>query len=401
VLGGLISPDQSVAQTDLQAENQSGGVPMEQIPGTSLFSRSPFRLDLAFDGGYDDNVNTNDLNQKGSAFADGQGTLSGKIGTERSNLTLNSMVQLIYFTDNVGIVNNPEINSQFSLDAFHSVSRRLQLRADLRAAYQEEPDFSANIGPNRRVGYFFNTDDSVSASFEWFQDFSTVTTARARWVRYDDAIVGALDNRVEGTIGEQFRYSLRRVVLVGEYRFEIIRYDTAPLDSTSHYLLGGIDYQVNQQMNVTIRGGATLRTYDQGTNKTEPEAEGTLNYQIGRTSALSLNARYGLEEPDATFAFGTRTTFRVGLQLHQWLTAHIQAILASYYTHDDNETLSNGPGVAVSQQVNSYDVSGTLLYALNRRWAVHVNFERSGIDSGLMGQNYTRDRYSAGFYLSF
>ena len=51
------------------------------------------------------------------------------------------------------------------------------------------------------------------------------------------------------TFGETVQFSLtRRTNLVGDYRYQITDYDTAPNDSTTHYLLAGIDHHLTEHL---------------------------------------------------------------------------------------------------------------------------------------------------------
>jgi hypothetical protein len=391
------SPAQA-AEPDFDLDAQSASGPIEQSQGFSLFSRSPLHLSLSVDGGYDTNADTTGQQRQASTFTEGQATLAGTFGTERAHATIDSTVQLIYFTSGIG-VQNPEVNTHGGISAFYSISRRLQLAAHLSAAYQVEPDFSANIGPEQRVGYFFTTADNISATFQWFGPISTVTSDSVLLVRYNDSTIGFDQDRVEDTIGEEVRWALARGALVGEYRFQLVDYDHAPLNSTSHYALGGLDYPFNERLNMTLRGGVTFRFFDNGPERTEPRAEGTLNYLIGRKSTISCNVSYGLEDPDSPL-FMSRTTFRGGLQLKYWLTGHLLSTFAGYYTNSHN---NSAPGVVVNGSLNeeSYSVSLDLQYSFGRRWGIHAGFDYSGTGSDAALVGYSRERYIAGVVVNF
>jgi opacity protein-like surface antigen len=384
-------------ESNLDIGGESASASTGQGQGISIFTRNPLHLSLAIDGGYDTNVSTTGQQSQGSAFTQGQATATGAFGTERANATIASSVQVIYNSDQISGP-NPEINSNGSITASYSVSRRLLITGQLSAAYQDEPNFGANIGPDQRVGYFFTSTDNISASFQWFGPFSTVTNDNVVIVHYDDSTIGFDENRIEETIGEQLRWSLARGALVGEYRFQIVDYDDSLRNSVSHYVLGGIDYPFNERLNATVRGGATFRFFDDGIQRAEPRAEGTLNYMIGPKSSISCNASYGLEEPD-TPIFTSRTTFRAGLQWKYWLTAHVLSSLTGYYTNSRNST---GNAIAtVSPNEESYSLSAGLEYALTSHWAIHASFDYTGDTSDIAIRNYSRERYSAGLVVNF
>lgn len=391
----------SAVESEVTVTESAPDVATEQSSGISLFTRNPLHLTLSLDGGYDTNVGTGGQQGSASAFTDGRGTLVGAFGDERANLTIDSGLEVIYFTDQVSGP-NPEVNTHGGISGAYAISQRLGVTAHVSAAYQAEPDFSANIGPDQRVGYFFTTNDDVSASFQWFNPLSTVTSASIMVVKYDDSTIGLEQDRHEETIGQQVRWALARGTLVGEYRFQRVDYDTdIGRNSDSHYALGGIDYPFNERVNVTLRGGATFRFFDDGTERTSPRAEGTLNYLLGRTSALTCNVSYGLEEPDSPL-FKSRTTFRGGLQLKYWLTRHLLSTFSGYYSNSDNQTAS---GVVVNGSSNeeTYSVSAGLQYSFTSRWGVHAGFDYSGVSSGTTGgvQDYSRERYTGGVVVNF
>ena len=389
------------AEPDLAAGEPAPDVTSDQSAGISLLTRNPLHLSLSADGGYDTNVGTGGQQGHGSAFTDGRGTLAGTFGTERANATIDSSVDVIYYTDNINGP-NPEVNTRGGISGSYSVSRRLLITGRLSAAYQIEPDFSANIGPDQRVGYFFTTDDTLSGSFQWFNSLSTVTSAGVKIVKYDDSTIGFDQDRNEETLGQQVRWALARGTLVGEYRFQIVDYDhDIGRNSESHYTLAGIDYPFNERANVTLRGGATFRYFDDGTERTSPRAEGTLNYLLGRTSMLTGNVSYGLEEPDSPL-FQSRTTFRGGLQFKYWVTRHLLSTFAGYYSNSDNQPAS-GVVVNGSSKEESYSVSAGLQYSFTSRWGVHAGFDYSGINSDAIGgiRDYSRERYTGGVVVNF
>jgi hypothetical protein len=399
----MVSCTQSLIalESDVQEATQGGAVTTEQKPGISLFSRFPVILTLSLDGGYDSNVNTTS-NSHGSAYGEGRANLLYDVKTERSSLTVTGGTDVIYFSDGA-TGPNPEVNTLIQLGGRYNYSEKLVLTMSLSGAYQAEPDFSANVGPNQRVGYFFTTTDGLSGSYQWTSLVSTVSTETFRLIRYDDSTVGALEDRIENTLGQQMLFHISmRTALVAEYRLELIDYDTFPRDSISHSLLGGIDHSFNEHLNVTLRGGATFRTYTNGNDstKTAPDFDGALNYVIGRTSSLSWTASYGLEAPDAATTANT-TTFRTGVQVKYGLTSRISCVAGAYYIHEDNESF-NFPGTgSIDTSEDTYDVSLGLQYAFNRQWSFHVGFDASGITSDQRGNDYSRQRYSAGLSFTF
>ena len=92
--------------------------------------------------------------------------------------------------------------------------------------------------------------------------------------------------------------------MIAEYRIEFITYDNNDLrDSITNFALVGIDHSFSPRFNISLRGGAEFREYDnavlnQNSNVTDPYFEGTLIYAVGKQTSISWTNRYGLEEPD-------------------------------------------------------------------------------------------------------
>jgi len=402
VWGGFFALTALAEEAPVETATQSQTVTTEPKSSFSLFSRFPVVFSLSVDGGYDTNPGTSSGSSRGSVFDSARGNLSYEAGTQRWHLTLTAVTEVVYFFDNAPST-NPEVNTSFQLAGHYNVSDRLTLSLGLTGSYQAEPDFSANIGPNRRAGYFFTTTDTLSASYQWTPLISTVSSEMFMLVNYDDAMVGAFADRIENTLDQQVLFHLSlRTALVAEYRFQVVDYKTFPHDSTSNYVLGGIDHSFNSRVNVSLRGGVNFRSYTGGSTKTAPQFDGTLNYAIGRKSSLSWITHYGLEAPDSPTVANT-TAFRTGVQLQYGLTPRIISTVGAYYIHNDNQSFST-PGIAgMDTSDDTYDVSLNVQYSLNRHWAFHVGFDASGTNSNLNSPtaDYSRQRYSAGLNFTF
>jgi hypothetical protein len=387
--------------TTTEVSTTSEAVPGATDSALSLVSRVPFKFSISVDAGYDTNVNNANSSSDGSGYGLVRADLSYDGGTQRTHFTLTIGADLTYYFQGAADP-NPETNTRVHFTLRHSVDSRLSLLATLDAEYRAEPDFSQDVGPNRRSGYFFTTNDFFSATYAWTSLISTVTSENFRWVKYDNSTVGAFEDRIENTIGQQLKFNLSgRTALVGEYRFELIDYDRFPHDSTSQYILGGIDHSFSERASMSLRGGATLRSYSQnGTDQTEPYFSGSFLYAIGRRSSLNWNVSYSLESPDSPLIASTKA-FRTGLQFTYGLTARITTSLAAYYVHQQNESF-DFPGVgSFSTTEDSYDVSLNVGYSINRHWGVHVGLQTSGNAMDIANSDYTRERYSAGVNYSF
>ena len=279
-----------------------------------------------------------------------------------------------------------------------------------------EPDIGSNVGFDSQQGNFFQTLDSLKATYNWSLRLSTVTSDKFLLVNYDNAQSAALD-RIENTVGQEFRYDVlhKSNTLVAEYRFEIVDYQSSSArNSLTSFALAGFNKDFSPQLKLTFRGGASFRDYIDGGSRTDPYLESSLGYAGAHESLLSWKTTYGVEEPSSTNVL-SRTTFRTGLEFKYSFTARIIGTLNAYYHHDDNQgvassssggssgTSSGGstgsPGSNFTE--NAYDVFVDGRYIIGHRWSFDLGFEYSGIQSGDAARDYTRIRSSAGVTYNF
>src|ERR1041385_3886034 len=199
--------------------------------GTGNFARSPFRVSVAVREGYDDNVYTTNENPIGSFFTNGNVVIGYKFGSARTRLDVEAHGGASYYY-NRPFGQDYDINTGLTLTISHQATPRLGLAGAAYLTYQSEPDFNTGFGINRRNGNYFYTNDKFSTSYQWTPRFSTVTSYTLGVINYEDSSIGAYEDRFEHTFGNEFRYLvLPTTTLVGEYRYEIIDFDTAARDS--------------------------------------------------------------------------------------------------------------------------------------------------------------------------
>jgi hypothetical protein len=285
-----------------------------------------------------------------------------------------------------------------TLAVTHNFSTRLSFRADVYAAYQTEPNFQSNVGPENVRAPHFNTRDILSVSYHWLPRFATVTSYTFDRVLYaQSSSVATSSNRTQQTLGEQFRFSLTsRTNLIGEYRFETINYDSVPNNnSIIHFALVGVDHRLTEHIRFDVRGGESFRSLENDGDSASPTFEGTLGYRRSNHS-LSWTTSYGFEAPTAANV-STSKTWRTGLNLTYQLTSRVHSTAAVYYNHNENEgSTSSGTGAQDSLQFTL-----GLGYTINRRLALHANYEHTMQSSQGSTSGYSRNQYSAGLSYTY
>lgn len=375
---------------------------------TNEHSFLPFLVSFGLHVGYDSNSRTT-ANGSSSFFTDEELTLA----YDRTRGPLD-----LHILSGAGVVERfglkTDVNAFLDLSLTYRVSPRLTLTGKIDAAYRAEPDFTSDVGVTGRAGNYFTTNNELSAAYQWSRRFSTVSSYTLRLIRYENSLVAASTDREEHTLGEEFRLALfRQTVVVADYRFLVVDYDTFPRDSLTHFALVGVEQSFSSRLQAQLRGGASFRSFQQGDNQVNPDFEGSLNYALGRDSSLSLMSRYSVEEPSGLQSSLSRTTFRTGLQFHYAFTNRISSAVGLNYHHDENQAGIPATGVSgfppdSAFSTDAYEILLSLRYQISRHVDVDVGYQHSEVNSSGQTQNvfgqarqYSRNRYSLGLNFSF
>lgn len=371
-----------------------------EAAGLGWLPAVPVQVSAGVDMGYDDNVTLSSSGQ-GSVFARENVVLTYARPSERTQLSLIGVGRFSQYFDVSG---QDETSGNVTLSLTHNFSSRLSFYANVYGTYQNEPNFQSNVGPQNVRTPFFDTVDLFALTYHWLLRFSTVTSYTFERVYYpssstvnsQNAFQNTLaQNRIQNTFSEEFQFNLtRRTVLVGEYRFEAIDYDTAPLNSTTNFLLAGINHNLTEHLMVHVRGGESFRSLENEGNTASPYFEGSLEY-VRSNHSLNWSASYGYESPTATGATTTKT-WRTGLNLTYDLTSRLISTTGVYYHHDENQ---GGTGSTGTQ--DSFDLSVGLRYMINKRFALQANYEHESTSSLGSTPGYSRNRYYAGLTYTY
>ncbi len=378
---------------------QSAEVTTPQL-GTGNFSPSPFRVSISVREGYDDNIYTTKNNTVDSFYTNGNVVFDYKFGDARTQVAFQAFGgATIYYDRPFG--RGYDFSTGLSLSVSHQATPRLGLGAALYLAYQSEPDFNTGFGVNRRSGNYFYSSDKFTTSYQWAPRFATATSYTLGVLNYEDNSVGFFEDRVEHTFGNEFRFLvLPTTTAVGEYRYQITEYETAPRDSMTHYVLGGLDHSFNPRFNISFRGGAQFREFDNFDQRTSPYGEATLNYALTEKSSISWNNRYGLDEPDVPGS-PSGTSFRTGLRGNYAFTPRISSTLSIYYQHDDNDGFQSPFVFNPSFSEDTLDLSLGVRYEINSTFAALAGYSHTEVLSDITLREYARNRYYLGLNATF
>jgi predicted porin len=360
----------------------------------------PIQINAGLDTGYDDNVALSTSGQ-GSVFTRENVVLTYAHPGEQTQFFV---VGIGRFTQYLDVSGQNETAGNVTMSLTHNFSSRLSFYASLWGGYQNEPNFTSNVGPQNVRTPFFDTVDIFALTYRWLLRFSTVTSYTFQRVQYFSSSTGnsqegvqntSAQNRVQNTFSEAFKFNLTsRTVLVGEYRFIAIDYDTAPLNSTINIVLAGVNHNLTEHLMVHVLAGEAFRSLEDDGSMASPYFEGTLSY-LRSNHSLNWTAGYGFESPTAEGVTTTKT-LRTGVNLTYDLTSRLSSTTGVYYHHDENQ---GGTGSTGAQDF--VDVNVGLRYYVNKRFALHVNYEYNSAGSLGSTPGYSRNLYYAGLTYTY
>ena len=371
--------------TPLQAIGQETSASPFEAAGIGWLPTIPIQITAGMDMGYDDNA-TLTPSGEGSLFVGENVTLSYNRSTEPTQFYLLGIGRFDQYFN----VSRNDVDGNVTMSLTHNFSTRFSFYASVFAAYQSQPNFSANVGPENVISDHFYTTDIFSLTYHWFPRFSMITSYTFNGVKYAQVSIGDSQDRVENTLSEKFQFSLtRRTNLIGEYRFETITYNSAPTDSTTHFILAGIDHNLTEHLIVHAHAGESFRSLENEASTASPYLESVVDY-VSSNHALSWTSSYGFESPTATGVTTTKT-WRTGLKLTYGLTSRLTSTAGVYYHHDENTGGTSSTGTQ-----DSFDLTLGLLYTINKHFSLGLNYNHTTVGSQGSTPGYSENRYFGG-----
>jgi len=382
----------------VQAMGQEAAGSTSEEGGVGWFPLVPLRITAGVDAGYDDHVTgssaTTTSSGQSSFFARENVVLSYDRGRERTQISLIGVGRFAQYFD----VGTDDKDGTVTLSLTHNYSTRLSFYTLVYAAYQTEPDFQSDVGPENVRSDHFDTRDIFSVTYHWLPRFATITSYTFHGVKYAESSIGSYQDRVDHTLAETFQFSLtRRTNLIGVYRFQIVDYDTAPNNSVTHSVSAGITHNLTEHITLSALGGESFRFQENGGDSMNPTVQTSVAYARSNHS-LIWTTSYGFEEPNVQNA-SSRITIRTGLTLQYRLTSRIGATARIFYHHDENEGGSTGTSSVGSQ--DSLDTSLGLHYTINKHFDMHVTYQYTAQSSIGSNSGYSRNRYFAGLSYTY
>lgn len=377
-----------------------GYAPLDFTPGQGRFDRKPLSFGTTIQQGYDDNVDSTSGSKlqapvKGSLLTSLSQNVDVLLAQSRVGLSLGANAGGQYYWNRTGNQLTP--NGGLNLIFAYRLTPRAQLSAIVNGLYTNQPTLSVANGLARSNGQGYLTVNSkLDLLYQWTPRFSTDTSYSANGL-YQSSSSAQTNNNLNQTIGESFRYAFSHLVTgVLEGRYSQISYSnlsasTIQGDSSTYYALVGADVMLSRRLSESLRVGTTTRSYQQSgqASTTSPYVESTLNYSVSKTSALSLDVRYGYEDGGTSNVAASSKSVRTGLSYSQALSSSVRGSFGLNYSHVDSPSI-------LSPSQDQIGVNLGLQYALSQSTTLFGSINRTQISSAEPLREYKKDVFYLG-----
>ncbi|MDD3180318.1 MAG: outer membrane beta-barrel protein [Opitutaceae bacterium] len=257
------------------------------------------------------------------------------------------------------------------------------------------------------AGIPLNTDQSFKRN-EFSGRFATALNAKTGVLLkyrnvifdYDNAALGHSLNRMEHLTGVEFSYAfMPETKLAGEYRYQAIAYDHASdqKDKRSHFLLGGVDHALGENITLSGRAGAEDRRRESERSTTSPYAELTANYRYAVNSFVTGGYTYSIDESSDTVRFTDSKANRFFVNVQHALTALVSA--SGSFTYEAAQ-LQGRRGVNNVAE-DTIRAGAALTWTPTKNWAVSATYDYDHTSSDDSSRRLKRNRVGGSMRYSF
>ena len=288
-------------------------------------------------------------------------------------------------------------NARLAFNIVHQASKRLKLANNFYVTYEVEPDFAIGASTALRNGQYLYGYENFAVSYAWSERLSSTTSYTLDGIRYQDADVGDSEDRLSHVIAQQFSYALsRKTRLVGEYRYRITNYETAPNDYTSHYALAGIDQAWSERTSGSLRAGAEFYESDR-VSETAPYFEIGIDHATSRKTSVHFYGSIGFDGSELG-DYDSRYAYRTGITADHRLTDRFSLNGGLHYVYSDYDGNGETTGNVSEQQISA---SAGLAYRLWNNVSMDAQYSYTLLTSDDELREYDRNRVSLGLSAQF
>ena len=349
--------------------------------------------------------------QDSNIFGGATGEISSMVYSFNAGVTYNGSVDdqtfasAGYDLSNDHVVDRPGkknlTSHTFTARLAHSFSSATNI--DLNALYA-----LAKNPQSLLAGVPLNTDQSLKRAqfdgrFTTAAGEKTGIVAKYRYMNfsYDNATLGAQLDRTENLLGLELSYALLpETKLVGEYRYQAIRYDvdvTPKKNKDSNFLMAGVDYNPGKNTLVSARAGFEDRKREQAASTTAPYLELSARYTYSEGSFLAAGYTYNLEESSDVLRFTDSKVNRFFANLQHRLTGTFTA--SGSVTYESAQLQGRSPQVDIDEKTLRFGLG--LSWQPTKNWTVAGTYDLDDVSSDDPSREQNRSRYGVNARYTF
>jgi len=249
-----------------------------------------------------------------------------------------------------------------------------------------------------QAGIPLNTDQSFKRG-ELDARFTTAfgqkggAVAKYRYISFaydSDSLATQLDHS-ENLLGLELSYAmLPETKIVGEYRYQVISYDHNGgfKDKTSHFLMGGFDYNPGKQVTMSGRFGAEDRQRDSQPDVTAPYVELTTRYSYTENSFVAAGYSYTMEESSDPIRFNDSEVNRFFVNVQHRLSGPFTA--SGSITYEPSQLQGRAPQQDISESTLRFGVG--LAWQPTKNLTISATYDLDDIQSDDPTREQNRER---------
>ncbi|MCF7674293.1 MAG: hypothetical protein K9N23_05430 [Akkermansiaceae bacterium] len=377
--------------------------------GSEAQESMPLKWVIGLDSTYDSNV------APGMSPEDSAWSITPYVGASFVSMTpqttwdVYARVGLIYYFDEPSNMDDTFTQARVGVNLTHRFNERLRLSSRNFLSYELEPDYSQGVATTRALGEYLYWQTDNSLGYRWSERLASYTGFSFTQLDYQDS---SNQDRNTWCLYHQFRYQLnpQQSVLTFSYRYANTDAGGVASDSTTQYLLVGLEHRFSPNTIMIANAGAQLHDVDNGSNTTSPYAELTLRSQVNEALMVRAFARYGLEAYDTVqwvgaglYDFDQREVLRIGLSGEYALSpmfsvySGIDLILANM---DDGRQIG-GPLTAGGLSQDLFNIYVGVSMKINDQFYTTLTYNYTDSSSDFINQDYDRSRVSLGVRYEF
>jgi hypothetical protein len=380
------------------------------LSGDASSSRKWYTLSASLREIYDDNVNTSNTNPQASFETELAPSILVDFPSADSDFSARYTFDVTYYS-NAAAVNNStgtigsnngtiEYTQEFIAQYAHAFSDRfnLSLADDLR--YFTEPSILESTGTNYNNGAYVSNSFNGTMSAQWTPLFGTTSTFSNAVIKYDNSTVAFYQNSIENTGTQILSFAILPKISVNLGGIvDDISYEDVARGYTTYTGFIGAGWQTLPSLSVSGQAGGSYVVPDLGQDYVSPYAALTINWTLGKRSALVFNYAHEVtpsDQVDANGQISDRFSSSFRYDITPSLSAHLQGIFT--YADVSQQLLISNTGTGYTESI--YELDTGLTYHYNS----YLDFDSgitlsgvSGVSSDISSTNdYSRNQVYVG-----